>query len=65
VIHTPERQRNAVLFWAACRLGEGVRGGKIDEQSGVAVLTGAALRARLPEGEAKRTIASGLKTGSQ
>lgn len=65
VIHTPEGQRNGVLFWAACRLGEEIRNGKIDERSGVAVLTGAALRAGLPESEARRTIASGLKTGLQ
>jgi hypothetical protein len=61
VIHTPEGQRNGVLFWAACRLAEEIRNGKIDERSGVAVLTGAAPRAGLPEGEAKATIGSGLK----
>jgi hypothetical protein len=54
-----------VLFWAACRLGEEIRNGKIDERSGVAVLTGAALRAGLPESEVRRTIASGLRTGSK
>ncbi len=64
VIHTAEGQRNGVLFWAACRLGEGIRSGKIDERSGIAVLTGAALRAGLPEDEAKRTIASGIKRGN-
>jgi hypothetical protein len=65
VIHTPEGQRNGVLFWAACRLGEEIRNGKIDERSGVAVLTGATLRAGLPESEVRRTIASGLRTGSK
>jgi hypothetical protein len=61
VIHTPKGERNGVLFWAACRLAEEIRNSKIDEQSGVAVLIGAALRAGLPEGEARGTIASGLK----
>jgi hypothetical protein len=65
VIHTPEGQRNGLLFWAACRLAEEIRSGKIDERSGVAVLTGAALRAGLSEYEAERTIASCLRTGSR
>jgi hypothetical protein len=65
VIHTPEGQRNGTLFWAACRLAEEIRSGKIDERLGVAVLIGAAQRAGLPESEARRTIASGLRAGSQ
>lgn len=65
VIHTPEGQRNSLLFWAACRVGEAIRSGKIDEQCGFAVLSGAALRAGLPASEAKGTIASGIRTGSR
>ena len=65
VIHTPEGQRNGVLFWAACRLGEAIRSGKIDERSGIAVLTGAAMRAGLSTSEAQGTIASGIRTGSR
>ena len=65
VIHTPESQRNSVLFWAACRVGEAIRSEKIDERCGFAVLSGAALRAGLPASEAKGTIASGIRTGSR
>ena len=65
VIHTPEGQRNSMLFWAACRVGEAIRSGRIDERCGTAVLTGAAVQAGLPEEEAKRTIVSGLRTGAR
>jgi hypothetical protein len=53
VIHTPRGRRNGMLFWAACRVGEAIRNGNIDERCGVAVLSGAALRAGLPASEAR------------
>jgi hypothetical protein len=53
MIHTPRGRRNGMLFWAACRVGEAIRNGNIDERCGVAVLSGAALRAGLPASEAR------------
>ena len=53
-------QRNAILFWAACRGAEAVRAGKADEAFVVDVLIEAAMHAGLPEREAQRTIQSGM-----
>ncbi len=58
----PEGQRNGLLYWSACRLGEAIGKGEIAPDIGEAVLLRAALRAGLPKDEARRTIASGFKT---
>jgi Bifunctional DNA primase/polymerase, N-terminal len=61
---TPERDRNTRLFWSACRAGELVSAGRVDEATATSVLVDAATRTGLPEAEARRTIASGLRSGT-
>jgi hypothetical protein len=61
---TPERDRNTRLFWSACRAGELVSAGQVDEATATSVLIDAATRTGLPEAEARRTIASGLRSGT-
>jgi Bifunctional DNA primase/polymerase, N-terminal len=61
---TPERDRNSRLFWSACRAAELVSAGQVDEPTVTEVLVDAAARTGLPEAEARRTIASGMRTGS-
>ena len=58
---TPERDRNSRLFWAACRCSELVSAGQVDEVTATSVLVDAAGRTGLPEAEARRTVASGLR----
>lgn len=58
---TPERDRNSRLFWAACRCSELVSAGQVDEVTATSVLVDAAARTGLPEAEARRTVASGLR----
>jgi hypothetical protein len=53
----PEGKRNAVLYWAACRLAE------LDAVHGTSALIGAAVSAGLSESEAQRTVGSAM--GSQ
>ena len=59
---TPERDRNTRLYWSACRASELVSAGTVDEATATAVLVDAATRTGLPEAEALRTIASGMRT---
>ena len=61
---TPERDRNTRLYWAACRAAEMVFDGQVDEATATGLLVDAATRTGLPEAEARRTIASGLRTGA-
>jgi hypothetical protein len=61
---TPERDRNTRLYWSACRVAELISAGRVDEATATSVLVDAATRTGLPEIEARRTIASGLRTGS-
>jgi len=49
-------ERNAILFWAACRASEH----GLDPVAASDILLAAALEAGLPDVEARRTIASGL-----
>jgi Bifunctional DNA primase/polymerase, N-terminal len=58
---TPERDRNTRLYWSSCRAGELVSAGTVDEATAVSVLVDAATRTGLPEAEARRTIASGMR----
>src|SRR5271169_4342688 len=62
---TPERDRNTRLFWSACRAGELVSAGRVDEVTATGLLVDAATRTGLPEAEARRTIASGLRARSR
>jgi hypothetical protein len=61
---TQNGDRNDPLFWAACRLGEMIAAGQC-HQADADVLVHAALAAGLRggEAEARRTVASGLRTG--
>jgi Bifunctional DNA primase/polymerase, N-terminal len=65
VRHAQPGDRNGPLFWAACRAGELVAAGEIDQPAAEQMLVLAALDAGLRGGEqeARRTIASGLRTG--
>ncbi len=58
--------RNHRLFWAACKAREMVSAGQIDQDTAERVLVQAALEAGLRGGEpeARRTVRSGLRTGS-
>jgi hypothetical protein len=61
---TPERDRNTRLFWSSCRAAELVSAGRIDESTATDLLAAAAARTGLPEAEARRTIASALRTAT-
>jgi hypothetical protein len=57
--------RNRALFWAACRVGEAIHAGEIDDAFGAAVLERAAERCGLSQIEARRTISSGIKSAAR
>jgi hypothetical protein len=63
VIRAVEGQRNSILFWAACRAGEAVRDGVVDEATIEQVLIHAAARCGLDHTEAEKTVRSGLLRG--
>ena len=56
VSEAAEGERNALLFWAACRVAEN----GVDRGAAGEILLSAALKAGLPEREAQATIASGF-----
>lgn len=56
VAEAAEGERNALLFWAACRAAEH----GVDRHAAEEILLSAAVTAGLPEREAKATIASGF-----
>lgn len=58
-----EGRRNAVLFWAACRLGEAVTEGVLNEAAAVVMAEEAGIIAGLPAAEARRTARSGVAVG--
>src|SRR5262249_31753228 len=58
----PVGQRNDVLFWASCRLGQRVRSKLLDEAIALAILREAGCRAGLPSSEVYRTALSGLRS---
>lgn len=60
-----EGARNSTLHWAACRAGEMAAVGELDAASAATVFLAAAASVGLPDWEARRTIASGLRGGSQ
>ena len=53
-----EGERNSVLFWSACRFGEAIAQGLIDEDDARRILAEAADRLGLPNREIARTITS-------
>jgi hypothetical protein len=54
-------ERNALLYWAACRVAEHAAGGTLDEAGGRAALHQAALDAGLDQFEIERTLDSALR----
>jgi hypothetical protein len=62
---TPGVDRNDRLYWASCRAAEMAAAGLVDRSTVESVLVDAALRSGLKGGEleARRTIASGMRTG--
>lgn len=62
IIEAEEGERNSSLYWSACRAARLVSSGRVDAATATAVLVDAAARTGLPEAEARRTVASGLRT---
>ena len=62
VLEAGEGDRNNSLYWSSCRAARLVSSGRVDAATATAVLIDAATRTGLPEPEARRTIASGLRT---
>lgn len=58
-----EGERNNLLHWTACRFGELVAAGVIDEGDATDLLERAAEQLGLPAIEASGTVASGIRTG--
>jgi hypothetical protein len=56
-----EGQRNATLYWSACRIAELASEGAIPRQEAAGALLAAAVAIGLPAIEAQRTIASGIQ----
>ena len=65
VAAAPTGQRNGILFWASCRLGERVHAGQIAAGAAEALLVAAATTAGLAEHEARATARSGLRRTHQ
>ena len=65
LVHTvetaPEGQRNNILYWASCRAREMVTAGEVGADGATAFLVSAAVAAGLPERDARKTIASGMR----
>jgi hypothetical protein len=61
----PEGQRNSMLFWGACRLGERVGLRQIGDREAEQLLVAAAVANGLTEREAHATVHSGLRMGVQ
>lgn len=63
IVTAPVGQRNRILFWASCRVGQRVRSKLLDDATALAILQEAGRRAGLPATEAHRTALSGLRSG--
>ena len=61
----PEGQRNVALHWASCRAADMVAAAESDAVTVTEALVTAAIAAGLPEPEARRTVASGLRGGDR
>jgi len=62
IANAPVGQRNGILFWASCRVGQRVRSKMLDEATALAILQEAGCRAGLPSTEVHRTALSGLRS---
>jgi len=63
VVSAQPGQRNATLFWAACRVGELVRLGVISDEGALALLAEAGMQAGLHRQETYATARSGVAMG--
>jgi hypothetical protein len=61
VLDARQGERNCVLYWASCRLGEMVSDGQLGEGEAAEILTRAGEAAGLGPGEVAATVASGLR----
>jgi Bifunctional DNA primase/polymerase, N-terminal len=61
VARASKGQRNAIVYWAACRVAELMNVGAVDPAFASATLIEAARMAGLPEIEARRTVDSALR----
>lgn len=60
VAKAPEGKRNAITYWASCRMRERITDGQIDEGLARELILGAAQEAGLPNWEAARTFESAM-----
>ena len=60
-----EGERNAALFWAACRMGEAVRHGAISESEAMTMLQSVGRQVGLLDHEVLATARSGMRNGVQ
>lgn len=58
-----EGERNAALFWTACRMGEAVRAGTITKNEALGLLTSVGRQVGLLDREILPTARSGLHEG--
>jgi hypothetical protein len=63
VANAPEGERNSITYWAACRAGELVAAGQMGAGLAIEIIAEAAVRAGLPNFEAKKTAESGVTGG--
>ena len=59
----PAGERNACLYWAACRAGEAVIRGEISQQEAFQDIVTAGRRIGLDPGEPEKSARSGIRTG--
>jgi hypothetical protein len=62
VAYAQQGQRNAIVFWAGCRLAEHVRAGELTRESAIDLITTAAAYAGLARTESARTLQSAFRT---
>ena len=63
VANAAEGERNSITYWAACRAGELVATGQMGAGLAIEIIAEAAVRAGLPNFEAKKTAESGVTGG--
>lgn len=61
VVGSPSGQRNATVYWAACRMAELMNVGAVDPAFAQDVLIEAAVQSGLTKTEARRTVKSALR----
>lgn len=65
VLQAPVGQRNSALNWAAYKLGEHIRAGKLDATGGTRALIEAGLAVGLDDREVVATVGSGVRGGTR